>query len=196
MKLLGNDLLFAFIKCSCWVTLSVYHPTSTTPRLEKRSMIHIKGEDITGEILGEFKGIYILMPLSLAFLFWILFLTFGILLPRRLEGYKGLGAALHVGASCSGKTKQKQGRAQGRMTQASCSQPQGGELLFLLFFGFILPNSFKLLDHGPPGESVSLREGAKLATVLLLVWVAQGFWATEVLFVSCPAQISRSAKIS
>lgn len=76
------------------------------------------------------------------------------------------------------------------MTQASCSQPQGGKLLFLLFFGLVLPDSFKLLDLRPPGESVSLREGAKLTTVLLLVWVAQGFWATEVLsvFMSSPDQ--------
>ena len=76
------------------------------------------------------------------------------------------------------------------MTQASCSQPQGGKFLFLLFFGLILPDSFKLLDLRPPGESVSLREGAKLATLLLLVWVAQGFWATEVLsvFMSSPDQ--------
>ena len=105
------------------------------------------------------------------------------LVPRPLEGYKELRTALRVGASCSGKAKQERGSAQGRMTQANCSQPQGRELLFLLFFGFILPDFFKLLDLRLPGEIVSFREEAKLTPLLLLILAAQGFRAAEVLSV-------------
>ena len=57
----------------------------------KRSVIHVKREDTTGEILGEFKGIYILMPLTLTFLSWIIFFTFGILLLGFWRSTKCLG---------------------------------------------------------------------------------------------------------
>lgn len=177
MKPLRNDLLFAFIKCFFQIVLSVIYSPLTAPWLGKRSVIHVKGE-----ILGEFKDIYIFMSLTLAF-FLGSFSSHLESCSQTSGGYEELGAALRVGASCSGKAKQEQGRAQGRMTQASCSHPQGGELLFLVFFGFILPEVFKLLDLRLPGENVSLREEVKLASLLLLVCAAQGFRATEVLSV-------------
>lgn len=84
----------------------------------KKELIHIKGEATTGEILGEFKGIYILMSLTLAS-FLDPSLHIWNLAPRPLEGYKELKAVLRVGASCSGKAKQEQGRTQGRIAQAN-----------------------------------------------------------------------------
>ena len=85
------------------------------------------------------------MASNLIFLSLLLFLKFGILLPRPLEWCKGPGAASHKRLSCSRKANQVQHGAQQRVTQPSCSQPQGEELLFLSFLGLILPSFFKLL---------------------------------------------------
>lgn len=131
MKPLGNDLLFHSLSVipGCSFCFLLYSHSSMIGKME---LIHIKGEATTAEILGEFKGIYILNVIDSGLSFLDPSLHIWNLAPRPLEGYKELRAVLRVGASCSGKAKQEQGRTQGRIAQASLLSALGRRALVLL----------------------------------------------------------------